>query len=219
MRFVTFSTFLSLQYLLSLSGFTSCILLCTELGRTFWPSPPKMGVALTGLSTEYVNIRKCAFFRCTRYQHFVFYRIFHRKGEFHFWQKLVHTVWKNRLWKSDWLKIALCYVKVRLPGLTLFRMEQKLWSSSAQVSWSLFKHLVASREDFKLNFLNWTSLCPIPSLHPNKTKQNQKTTNQSADCIAVLSMNVQKAKNCSFLVPCCFSPKSAERNWLKIAKQ
>lgn len=106
-RFVTFSTFLSLQYLLSLSGFTSCILLCTELGRTFWPSPPKMGVALTGLSTEYVNIRKCAFFRCTWYQHFVFYRIFHRKGEFHFWQKLVHTVWKNRLWKSDWLKIAL----------------------------------------------------------------------------------------------------------------
>lgn len=114
---------------------------------------------------------------------------------------------------------TLCYVKVRLPGLTLFRMEQKLWSSSAQVSWSLFKHLVASREDFKLNFLNWTSLCPIPSLHPNKTKQNQKTTNQSADYIAVLSMNVQKAKNCSFLVPCCFSPKSAERNRLKIAKQ
>lgn len=75
---------------------------------------------------------------------------------------------------------TLCYVKVRLPGLTLFRMEQKLWSSSAQVSWSLFKHLVASREDFKLNFLNWTSLCPIPSLHPNKTKQNQK--NNKPEC-------------------------------------
>lgn len=103
---------------------------------------------------------------------------------------------------------ALCYVNVRLPGLTLFRMEQKLWLTSAQFNWIFKQFPMASGEDFKLKVLNWTCAC-VSSLHsPKKTKKN------SANSISVLSTNVQKAKNCSFLVPvhvpCCFSPKSAK---------
>lgn len=140
-RFVTFSTFLSLQHILSLSGFTSCMLLCTEQGRIFQPSPPKMGVATTGLSSECANVRECAFFKCTWCQHFGFCLIFHRKRGLPLLTEAGAYCVKEQaveIWPIK--NSALCYVNVRLPGLTLFRMEQKPWSSSAPFSWSLFKH-------------------------------------------------------------------------------
>lgn len=66
---------------------------------------------------------------------------------------------------------ALCYVNVRLPGLTLFRMEQKLWLTSALFNWIFKQFPMASGEDFKLKVLNWTCAC-VSSLHsPNKTKK------------------------------------------------
>lgn len=170
-----------------------------------------MGVAMTGLNTECANIREHAFFKYTWYQHFVFYQIFHRKrGLPLFTEASAYCVKEQAVEIWPIKNSALCYVNVGLPGLTLFRMEQ-MWSSSTWFSWSLFKHSpAASREDFKLNL----SLCPIP---PPKRKK------KSADYITVLSMNVQKAKNCSFLVsvpvPRWFNPESAKSNWLKIAKQ
>lgn len=192
-RFVTFSTFLSLQNVLSLSGFTSCMTLCTELGRTFWPSPPKMGVALMGLSTECVNVRERAFFKCTWYQHFGFLpNILLKRGLPLLTEAGVYCVKEQAV--EAWLtkNSGLSYVNVRLPGLTLFRMEQKLWSSSAWFSWSLFKHSpVASREDCKLKFFNWTSPCVL-SLHQ---------------------------KSAPLPVPHWFSPEPAKNNWLEIAKQ
>lgn len=129
------------------------------------------------------------------YQHFGFYQIFHPKGDFDFQQE--PAVRKNRLWKVWPTKnSALSYVNVRFPGLTLLRMEQKLWWALLDSTESLFKHFpMAFEGDFKPKVLNWTCACVSSLLSPKKTKQ------KSANSISVLSMSVQKAKNCSFLVP------------------
>lgn len=100
---------------------------------------------------------------------------------------------------------GLCYGNVGLPGtktvvqLCLFQLV-------------FFKHSpMASREDCNWNF--WTEpLTPLPL-----------TKNKRADYATMLSINVQKAKNCNFLMPVLmppwFSPESVKSNWLKIAKQ
>lgn len=118
-----------------------------------------MGVALAGLSAKLVNIRECAFFKCTWYQHFGFYLIFHRKGNFHFWQVPVPTVWKNKLWKSD--RFTMVVSAMLIPAyldLAFSGWNKKPWSKSVWFSWSLFKHSpVTFREHLKLNL----SLYPI----------------------------------------------------------
>lgn len=173
-RFVTFSTFISLQYILLLSCFTSCMLFCTERGRTFWPCPPKTGVAMTGLSPECANVREHALFKCIQYQHFVFYQIFHwKRGLPLLTEAGAYCVKEQAVEIRPITNSALCYVNVGLPRLTLFRMERKLWSSSAWFNWSLFMHSpLASREDFKLKFLNWTSPS-VSSFHQKQTSKRE----------------------------------------------
>lgn len=124
-----------------------------------------MGVATTGLSSECANVRERAFFKCTWCQHFVFCLIFHRKRGLPLLTEAGAYCVKEQaveIWPIK--NSAVCYVNVRLSGLTLFRMEQKLWSSSAPFSWSLFKHSPSR------GILNWTSSC-VPSPPPKKKKK------------------------------------------------
>lgn len=131
-----------------------------------------MGVAMTGLSSEYANIRERALFKCTWWQHFVFCLICHQKRGLPLLTEAGAYCVKEQAVETWPIKnSALCYVNVRLPRLTLFRMEQKLWLSSAPFSWSLFKHSPSR------GILNRTSSCvPSPPPKGKKKKSADYTT-------------------------------------------
>lgn len=123
MRFVTFSTFLYIQYILSQPGFTSYMLLCTEWARISWPGLNETGFAMTRVSTGCVNKNKSPL-KAIDIKKIMPYWIFYQKETSAFYRSCC-LLYERTTCGKQIKNSALSYVDVRLPWHISVWMQQK----------------------------------------------------------------------------------------------